>query len=527
MYTVSIVEDEHLINEKIKTILLKISDKIKIVGQYSNGLDALNAYEQNGYPDIIISDICMPNVSGIELARTIKNKSGRTQLIIISGYADFEFAKQAAEIKVSQYLLKPIKINELLFSIEKCIDFIEEYDSRAEAAENRQLYELEKYIFGKADGAQHIIPAKQKTQMKYDYYALVGIHSCEEDPLEFAGILLDAEKAAADLSLSDGFFPFYEAGGSKHCYVVLGGNDMEALKADCRSFCKAVCAESKAKIKLCYTISKRDAITGLKERNDLVFLKRFICDDDVFPDEQPVINQTELRNSITGSYKTFANIIKNISQQNDVGIQSDLADLSESIFSVDNIKRCGYAGLKTLFIEFFLNLNAVFNHYLKERTKIIDSVILSGEVLNDFDDNTQLNNFIQNIISSGISKKDGEAQKSGLVEKAIRLVYDNYANPDFSLSVAARELYVNPSYLSRVFKETTGYNFSRFTNQVKIEKAKQLLLSTDRDIVDIAFEVGYNNQQYFAKIFKSFTNLSPYGYRQKELNKPGTSLTSG
>ncbi len=518
MITVSIVEDEYLINEKIRKILLTMGDRVKIAGQYLNGLDALNAYEQNGYPDIIISDICMPNVSGIELAQKIKNKSSQTQIIMISGYSDFEYTKQAIELKAAQYLLKPIKVNELVFSIEKCIDILDDNKRNASMIEDQQMYLLRQIVFGGTRGLQQTGGGAKSAGLKYGYYSLIVFQNCSDDPLLFPGFTLDLENIVNELDIRDFFFPFYDEGGEKRCYVVVGCNDAVRLKDIADAFFGKIVSMHGEDIKICCTTGGKGSLALLKELNDTRFYGRFVSDDLVFDDSGPADERNDNISLQQELYSEFIRLSSLAGQISRSSLRNDLVSVASSAFAKETLRKCGLQNIRDRFIEFFRYMYSLLSRIDVDKTEMINSYILSGQILDDFDDNPQLINFVCGFIDSSISgqQEDGTGSSGSIIEKAKKLIYDNYANPDFSLSAAAEKLFLNPSYLSRIFKEATGSNFSYFTNNVKVEKAKQLLDSTDKDILEISFEVGYNNQQYFSKIFKDFTGAAPNSYRQRK-----------
>lgn len=119
MLTVLIVEDEPLIRSSIRYTLEEIDVEIKIIGEYEDGKDALEIYKKF-FPDIIITDIRMPNMDGLSLIEEIRKIDPITQFIIISGYAEFDYAQKAMKFDVHHYLLKPIKNKDLEEALKQC-----------------------------------------------------------------------------------------------------------------------------------------------------------------------------------------------------------------------------------------------------------------------------------------------------------------------------------------------------------------------------------------------------------------------
>lgn len=121
MYTVIVVDDEPLIRCSVIYSLQQNIHNIKVIGEASNGREALTLIDSQK-PDIVITDIKMPLMSGLELIQNLKKNKSKAKIIILSGYSDFEYARQAIKYNVFDYVLKPVKAKELKEAIESCID---------------------------------------------------------------------------------------------------------------------------------------------------------------------------------------------------------------------------------------------------------------------------------------------------------------------------------------------------------------------------------------------------------------------
>lgn len=113
------------------------------------------------------------------------------------------------------------------------------------------------------------------------------------------------------------------------------------------------------------------------------------------------------------------------------------------------------------------------------------------------------------------AEKSGETFSNAAFMKLLRYVNRNYRG-DISLSGAAKALYMNPNYVSQLFKKESGVTFVHYINQKRVEDAKEMLVTTQKPVTDIAIEVGFNDYFYFIKTFKKFTGITPGQYRNQK-----------
>ena len=118
-----------------------------------------------------------------------------------------------------------------------------------------------------------------------------------------------------------------------------------------------------------------------------------------------------------------------------------------------------------------------------------------------------LDSFTQNVFNFN------ESKNPVLIQKCISYINEHY-NEDINLEKVANIVHLNPSYFSSVFKKEVGVSFSNYLNKIRIEQSKLLLKNTDSSIVEIAMEVGFEDQSYFSKVFKNLTKMTPKQYRQ-------------
>ncbi len=144
MFTVILADDEELIRVSLRYLLLENCENVKVIGEAANGEEALEKIK-NLHPDILITDIKMPRMDGLTLLKEIREQNFSTKVIILSGYAEFDYARQAMKYGVSDYVLKPVKGMELRDAIMDCIGEIAAPEEEPSAAEKVIAYIREEY----------------------------------------------------------------------------------------------------------------------------------------------------------------------------------------------------------------------------------------------------------------------------------------------------------------------------------------------------------------------------------------------
>jgi len=141
---IAIIEDEYVIRKGLSKILEKISSKYEIVGQAEDGLEGLNLVKTKS-PDLIITDIKMPKMDGLELLYALRNDGIKVKAMVLSAYSEFEYAQKAISLGVSEYILKPISIPDLTSALEHIEKGLDE-EKKIEEERPKELYELDSIL---------------------------------------------------------------------------------------------------------------------------------------------------------------------------------------------------------------------------------------------------------------------------------------------------------------------------------------------------------------------------------------------
>lgn len=531
LYKVLIVDDE----EEIRQGIIKKIDwetyGFKIVGDAENGEDALEKAEKL-QPDIVMTDIKMPFMNGLELGEKLKDLMPSTKIIIFSGSDDFEYAKKAIKINALGYVLKPInsmELIEVLKKLKKQID--EEYNEKKNIENLKKYYEeslplfKEKFLVGAIEGRVKFKTWKEEAKkigLEFDFpFNVIGVIHCdnyignEKDNIfeeEFKYISI---KNICDDIIKD--YCEYESFIYSGLVVVIG---KLSSKEDVYKFIKGI-------NEVC---SRSERIMDMKVSAGI----GNVCNDF----EQIRFSYKEAKNAlhyriILGTGKGI--YIEDVEPDNGVNIQFDEND-ERTLINTIKIK-------SSKDIEFIVNnlfkkleeLLLPFNHYniylieittgllklVKAYNLNIDEVF--GENFNCYSHLEKFESiesvkkwFIEKSITiNNLIKRERVDSSKLLIEKAKQYIHDNYSDSEISVENLCKHLHVSPTYFSTIFKKETKTSFVNYLTSVRLEQAVNLLNTTDYKSYIIAEKVGYPEANYFSYVFKKQYGVPPSKYRNR------------
>lgn len=498
--------------------------------------DGKTAYESicRYHPDIVITDIRMPNFDGLELIRICKEEFPNVYFIIISGYGEFNYAKNAIKYGVEDYLLKPIKKKELEGSLIKIKEKFDVNSSNEE--EKSQLRSIASTAKEKIKQGllTHIVRCAGDSSLELDF-ELENIneqYQCQFRPGLFTVILFQLyQKKEAMIKESLDFlagklqkviegelkefcaeFITVTSEGTVICLANTVGEDLSKLKKQFHKIRINISNEIFSNAVLIVGVGNsypdlKDAVRSYKEAeisqlNRIGFSKEFVIE----------------YSRLTSFNKTVSDFI-DIKVRNDIIAAQERMDVNAILHHIDTLRQqlAEYKTDSLLVYNCFLelietlqfgskNYGVYFQRFDLDEYKRKYKSILSFEDLFDW------------INSEVVAKyRNFTDQKKVAEKKPIRVakqyIYDNY-NKNLTLETVSEYTGFNPTYFSVFFKKETGKNFSEYLTELRMKNAKSYIVSTDMDIADIAAEVGYSDLKYFSKLFKKATGINPTEYRR-------------
>ncbi|WP_058308844.1 response regulator transcription factor [Gracilibacillus massiliensis] len=500
-YKVLIVDDEMLIRQGIINYIEWENEGYKIIGEASNGVEAMQLMETH-HPHIIITDIVMPGMDGIELVKNVKDSYPETEIIVLSSFENFDYVKQTFQNGVADYILKPkLQTDELLQTLNRVT---KSQKKTTQSKESQPSIEeiLQKIIAG-YQSIREMDYARE--QLSKDTFILIESfwNKRTDQQLSHHIITNQLENRLSNAILRS--VPFKE--NSALYLVNFSEMSINELKEAVYNSSKNISANQ-----LKWVISNPfDSLEDLKTNYEITHKKiiqyhfylpevNFLFYDNL-PESEIVNTEFDLNHMIylfkrKQFQEAFIYLNKHIgllSNQYNTDVfefQSWLENIIFNIIVLLGNMNYGIEELEKEKYQYFQEINEAFN--VREAISTFDQFLSKVE---------------QKVLP-----ENAEAMSN--IQLLLDYIEENYDN-HLTLSTLARHFHFNPSYLSSYFSKHHKEGFSDYLNYIRIKNAMQLLESTDKSISSISEAVGYSDPSYFTKVFKKVTNTSPSTYRKE------------
>lgn len=503
MLKLIIVDDEKIIRETIRSFIDWASLGIEVIGTCKDGIEAYDMILDE-YPDIVLTDIKMPGLSGLDLIERIRNADHDVEFILLSGYSDFEYAKTAMKYGVKHYLLKPCNETQIIEVIELVKDDCFKKLSLQAAKEERNLlyYNLKgnilknillQYLIEKKDFNDVLQEYEAFLDFSYTGYELCYFYYLEE--LYFnsfcrqAGEVLKTRYPGVHmhvLYVKNTMVLFFAGFASDH-------EDLDLLLRQIHPLGNQAVEYRRESF-----MNLKNLLTTLLKRLERYDKIQILDGNSIVP----IYNHSALLHNIN-------ELTDQIAADPDLDFPKTLAKIDDLLQSTDDLEL-----LKAFAANFILRLSSILN-LTRTSAEMADFFIR----LEEDTDADQVRHAVVNKLKEILATPAVSSKKySDFIEKIITCVEENLADANLSLKwIAGSHLYMNVDYLSKQFFKQTGYKFSQYLTQRRVEKAKELLLTCGQEkIYMIAEQVGCgNNPQYFSQIFKKQTGMTPTAYIKK------------
>lgn len=505
MYTVMLVDDEPaILNSLLKAIPWREYGFDRVCTA-SDGKEALQLLEKNAF-DLLITDIRMPNMDGLELLRNVHRRHTNTRFVILSAYDEFEYVLEALHMGAENYLLKPINTAELSATIEKALDNIQKSrKNRIDPVSSEDIFSqnlLSRWISGDLYGPE----LSERANI-----AGINIFSrtyCVVIARELSGNGLSktfGTQMAEVLSASYDCYHFTDSNGS-HVFI-LGGNDV--IPIEVKNLIQSVPGEfSKSASFIAIgtkALGSAEVCASYRSANDIIRFRMLFSHNTVVISEEV---QKPGFNKLVLNYVEFCRILREGSGEE---VQSAVQELMGRILghTSDSIP-----ATKALVIELLLHVTRETEKCLMPGQELPLSMQNLFHHLDFITTSTELSDWVGAVISDARRAIQGKDQNiSPIVKRTIQYVEKHFDQP-LSIKTLSDIMGANSSYLGYLFKKETGLYFSNYINQIRIQASESLLLDTDMNIQDIAIKVGYSEVSYFIQIFNKTHGVSPAKFRQ-------------
>ncbi len=513
MLKVIIADDEQRICRLIKALVNWDALNMEIVAMANNGVEALENIIKLK-PDILITDIRMPGYDGLELIKKAREINPKLEAIVISGYAQFDYAQTAISYGVGEYLLKPINKEQLNASLAKIktklMNENQQNLNNNEALRQKLLFDINTSNFN----SENFEAIAQKYKI-----------NISESVVQFLMAKIDGEalNTQAMLVIKNKFVEKFES----------------IFKLICTEF-EFVCINNAIVGILNYSKDNKYSFRD-KLRS---FLNELIASKDIYGNVNFTFALSSSFNNANNMEKHFSEMYSIIAERlvEGVGILLEASDLQNNnlhinfkgsylediIMAIDTLN-INYAykalnNIKGIIGENKFRGDEILNIIKKCGSLFIGSlnILADNNTLNNFYEDCdncstlqQLYNTLDNLQTSQINKlidinKNNEQQP---IQKAKMYINNNY-NKNITLEDVSSFVGFSENYFSTLFKKETGEGFNKYLSKIRVDKARQLLRKTRLSVQEICNEVGYSDIKHFTKTFKGETGLTPSEYRK-------------
>lgn len=456
MLKVLLVDDEERSIRHLISSVSWYSLGLEIVSTSSNGLEALEYIEKN-HIDILITDIRMPLMDGLELSQRLRDMNKDIFIILLTGYADFDYARRGIDLGVTAYCLKPIDVNDITETLRKITNIgyermLSETDALLDIIEDGDKTHVQRAFYELGLGGESVYVA-----------ASLGVHNIERE-------------LAATISCKVG----------KHKYLYFSNENFDRLAAE-----RII---STAKLKSGIAMPKHPiAYSNLRN----VVMDLMAMTFQYFINGRPCLSDSLINTRYADD------VLKHIES-----IREDTDKVKKYIFKLSQLDFSQCFNIRSFF-RFANNLLSMIN--VRNASKLFVDFDSYEQLASEY---TNANLVIKDIAESIKTDSTEDVQASLGSDRFIKII--NYLNENFdkniSLKTAANNLHLNASYLSSLIKSETGLTYTQYITELRINKAKELLNTTKLSLAEISESVGFNDYFYFIKKFKREVGVSPGKY---------------
>ena len=530
MLKVFLAEDEFVVREGIKNNIDWSAHGYNFCGEAGDGELAYSMIRKE-MPDIVITDIKMPFMDGLTLSRMIKAEFPEIEIILLTGYEDFEYAKEAIKIGVASYLSKPISGDSLLKEIGVVARRIEERKQEQEIARKyredmKERTELERQDFFQSlvtgDRTLPYLLEKGK-ELSVDLSALryniviLKVWSLKHEADEFSGSVLKVQEGIADIAAKHGaeLFELNLEGNA-----ILFKGDGEVAVADniksCIEELKQLFSEY-PNIRYFGGVGQSvERITDIPtsfEWASRAFAHQYLSSDSDF-----------LFGSEEGLHSQKENVI--LSEIDPRHIDRRLVkeflrrgEPSEVEFFLDEfLEGMGKNAIRSTMLRQYISMDIYFcvadfiENDLGLSRADTQARIPAAELLAD-EKNTY--DYLVDLISTALDlrQENSKGRYRDVVSQVMAYIDAHYSEEELSLNTLAAHVNFSPNHLSAVFRQATGQTFIKYLTDYRLDKAKELLLTSSKKSNEIGMLVGYKDPHYFSYLFKKTQGMTTTQYR--------------
>lgn len=537
MLKVFLVEDEFVIREGIKKSINWTLNGYEFCGEASDGELALPMILKLK-PDIVITDIKMPFIDGLELSKLIKKELPWIEIIILTGHEKFEYAKEGIEIGVARYLTKPINGEALLNEVNTLAAKIEErrqeqkikemYMKEMEENTLKDRKDLFHYLVTGTKAVGELLEMANKlnislSSMWYNI-VLMKINSIHHAHDEYSNSLIEIEQQLEEL-VDEAKVLIFDRSLEGKAFI---------FKADSEQELEQVQSEYLGRMKEIFMkyedvryfsgigmpVNRLRELPAAFEKASHAFAHRYLVRGNFF------LNSQEMKQVVFLEQEEFS--IRNIDcgqiDRSKIKEFLMLGEVEEVVYFVkEYFKTFGTSALKSNIFRQYITMDVYFcaMEFLAGQQLPSEEVENLNPTAVYIHSEEDVIDYIIQIMKIALELRDkSEVNRYGdIANQVLHFIENRYSDEEISLNLLAAQLNFSPSYLSTIFSQEMGQTFSRYLTEYRMNKAKELLRYTDKRSSEVSLEVGYKDPHYFSYLFKKTQGLTPTQYRSKKMGR--------
>lgn len=514
MFSVLIVDDEVITRRGLKSHV--DWDKLKIDKVYDSG-NALEALElvKKVKPDLILSDVCMPEMNGIEMCTRIRAIHKECQIVFLSGYSDKEYLKGAIQLEAVSYVEKPISIEEVE---EALLQAVEKQRKNRQKKEKIRRLVTENYSMT----AKHLIekmsiPHVKRELLEQDFKKL---QMDWESMQGFSVVLFKlglGEKREPEMILREirqefrGISHIYSV--KEYGYLVFVCAFSESGTAELMELAERIQQSMMRYVQAPYYCAVGEAVDSIEtiyeSYQSAVIKMQQMCFWNKakfgFAANQP----EEKLNFDEQVFAEFTQAVKQYKEEDAVRAMKRLYLFMQhqQAVMVSSIK-----GIYFRFVEVLFQKAEFAAEDTYDNASIVGMI---WEKLHEIDSLDGCQRYLEEETADYFKNMEQLAQNNQTMIQIISYIQSNYRDTELCLENIAENVYLSPNYLSSLFKKKMGKTISQYITDIRVQHAKELLRDRSMKLYDVAVKTGYKDANYFTKIFKKAVGVTPSEYREK------------
>lgn len=508
MFQLLIAEDEVLVGIGLKNSVKWENLDIEIAGEAQDGKTAWQMYQQL-HPDIVMTDIRMPGMDGIELIEKIREKDDRTKIVILTCLEEFDLVRKALSLGVSDYLLKTnLKSSNIETVMQKLTAGLRKEERKEEHHNPLMLMknytELEAFealeqnspgimvlsilTFFFSLSSENVFDEKHDKTVQETIYRLV--FQAVEPPVKAI---------------------FYRIGERKYVLICTMEKQEENLREKLEALYQRIIRLIKSYLNIEFLIAEGGSTERTQELSELEQKAEKLTESGFFCNRDTTLLREEdsFENTYQDNLEQFHTKIARITWLDKRYRQ----ELENQILQLRTMYRAKPNEIKEIFVQ----LGYLFYAYHRKNEKSSMYAIEYATKLRSFCTFSGLCDYFLEFLQMCKMQQDCMSHLSKEVAEAMEYIQQHYAE-NITLQMIADKVGMNAYYFSSLYKKETKIGLIKYLNSVRVDKAKELLDTTNLKLYEISEKVGFVDDSYFSRVFKEFTGIRPTEYRKKNVH---------